>query len=262
MLGCLKLLSFTSYILSGRSKSNSNEHAATVDSTAERAGVSVLMLFTQWPGSALGVWEDCEWNRYQIANPGKDSRFLHQPRTEDVALNSWGLCTLPIISIFPLAVLKVNRYILPGTTLLLWEGDNRYSRFLQNTSVFFPNATTCPYRLRGPPSQLWLNCNRLLRLGRPQGAVTLLRWCEWWYVWEWSTRRGLKPTFYRLPRLWSQWKSSPGVPWWALTFWHRNFLNFFSTPVCKMWIIQEPKKVALWNKRNFEEKEMESVKHV
>jgi len=24
-------------------------------------------------------------------------------------------------------------------------------------------------------------------------------------------------------------------------------------PVCKMWIIQEPKKVALWNKRHFEE---------
>jgi hypothetical protein len=25
-------------------------------------------------------------------------------------------------------------------------------------------------------------------------------------------------------------------------------------PVCKMWIIQEPKKVALWNKRHFEKK--------
>jgi hypothetical protein len=29
-----------------------------------------------------------------------------------------------------------------------------------------------------------------------------------------------------------------------------------------MWIIQEPKKVALLNKRNCEEKEMESVKQV
>jgi hypothetical protein len=29
-----------------------------------------------------------------------------------------------------------------------------------------------------------------------------------------------------------------------------------------MWIIQEPKKVALWNKRHFEEKEMESVQQV
>jgi hypothetical protein len=47
-------------------------------------------------------------------------------------------------------------------------------------------------------------------LGRPQGAVTLLRGCEWWrYVWAWSTRRGLKPKFYRLPRPWSLWGSSP-----------------------------------------------------
>jgi hypothetical protein len=47
-----------------------------------------------------------------------------------------------------------------------------------------------------------------------------------------------------------------------LTFWHRNFFNFLVHPVYKMWIIQEPKKVALWNERHFEEKEMESVQHV
>jgi hypothetical protein len=42
-----------------------------------------------------------------------------------------------------------------------------------------------------------------------------------------------------------------------------EFLKFFlAHPVCKMWIIQEPKKVAVWNKRHFEEKEMESVQHV
>jgi hypothetical protein len=29
-----------------------------------------------------------------------------------------------------------------------------------------------------------------------------------------------------------------------------------------MWVIQEPKKVALLNKLHFEEKEMESVQHV
>jgi hypothetical protein len=29
-----------------------------------------------------------------------------------------------------------------------------------------------------------------------------------------------------------------------------------------MRIIQEPKKVALWNERDFEEKKMESVQHV
>jgi hypothetical protein len=29
-----------------------------------------------------------------------------------------------------------------------------------------------------------------------------------------------------------------------------------------MWIIQEPKKVELWNKRHFEEKKTENVQHV
>jgi hypothetical protein len=41
--------------------------------------------------------------------------------------------------------------------------------------IIFPNATTCPYRLRDPTSWLWLKCNRLLSLGRPMGAVTLSR---------------------------------------------------------------------------------------
>ena len=31
-------------------------------------------------------------------------------------------------------------------------------------------------------------------------------------------------------------------------------IKILAHPVCKMWIIQEPKKVALWNKRHFEEK--------
>ena len=48
----------------------------------------------------------------------------------------------------------------------------------------------------------------------------------------------------------------------SLTFRRRNFLLNFSTPVFKMWIIQELKKVALWNKRHFEEEKTESVQHV
>jgi hypothetical protein len=69
-------------------------------------------------------------------------------------------------------------------------------------------VTTCPYRLRGPPSWLWPKCYRLLSLGRPKDAVTLPRWCEWWYVWAWSAGRGLKPKSYRLTRPWSLWGSS------------------------------------------------------
>ena len=33
-------------------------------------------------------------------------------------------------------------------------------------------------------------------------------------------------------------------------------------PVYKMWIIQEPNKLALWNKLHFEEKKTESIEHV
>ena len=47
-----------------------------------------------------------------------------------------------------------------------------------------------------------------------------------------------------------------------LTFWRRNFLLNFSTPVFKMWIIHKPKKVALWNKRHFEEEKTEIMQHV
>jgi len=40
--------------------------------------------------------------------------------------------------------------------------------------------------------RLWLKCNRLLRLGRPVGAVTLSRWELWWDErWIWGARGGL-----------------------------------------------------------------------
>ena len=49
-----------------------------------------------------------------------------------------------------------------------------------------------------------------------------------------------------------------------LTLWRRNYYYFFnfSTSVYKMWIIQEPKKLAVWNKLHFEEKKTESLEHV
>ena len=61
-------------------------------------------------------------------------------------------------------------------------------------NFFPPNATTCPLRLRGlsPRLRLWLKCNRLLKLGRPVGAVTLSRW-EWWWNerWIWGAKGAL-----------------------------------------------------------------------
>jgi hypothetical protein len=35
-----------------------------------------------------------------------------------------------------------------------------------------------------------------------------------------------------------------------------------SHPVYKMWIIQEPNKLELWNKLHFEEKKMDSIEQV
>jgi hypothetical protein len=47
---------------------------------------------------------------------------------------------------------------------------------------FPPVPPHVPYRLRGLPSRLWPKCNRLFRLGRPWGTVTLCRWGAWWYM--------------------------------------------------------------------------------
>jgi len=63
--------------------------------------------------------------------------------------------------------------------------------------VFFPNATTCPCRLRGPPSWAWQECNWRLRLGRPWGAVRLSWWCVSGDIGGCSARRAFKPKFYQ-----------------------------------------------------------------
>jgi len=48
-----------------------------------------------------------------------------------------------------------------------------------------------------------------------------------------------------------------------LTFWRRNyFFLILALPVYKMWIIEEPNKLELWNKLHFEEENTESLYHV
>ena len=48
-----------------------------------------------------------------------------------------------------------------------------------------------------------------------------------------------------------------------LTFWRRNyFFLILAHSVYKMWIIQEPSKLELWNKLHFKEKKTESIHHV
>ena len=48
----------------------------------------------------------------------------------------------------------------------------------------------------------------------------------------------------------------------SLTFWHRNYFLILAHPVYKMWIIQEPNKLELWNKLYFEDNKTESIYHV
>ena len=47
-----------------------------------------------------------------------------------------------------------------------------------------------------------------------------------------------------------------------LTFWRRISFQILAHPVFKMWVIQKPNKVALWNKRHFEENKMDIIQHV
>jgi hypothetical protein len=48
----------------------------------------------------------------------------------------------------------------------------------------------------------------------------------------------------------------------CLTFWRRNDFFLILAHVYKMWIIQEPNKLELWNKLRFEEDKTESIYHV
>ena len=63
--------------------------------------------------------------------------------------------------------------------------------------------------IRGPPSWAWQKCNRLLRLGRPWGAVSCPT--DVWVVIEEDVVPGgfLNLNSTNLPRSWSPWESSP-----------------------------------------------------
>jgi len=47
-----------------------------------------------------------------------------------------------------------------------------------------------------------------------------------------------------------------------LTFWRLSYILILAHPVYKMWIIQEPNTLELWNKLHFEEKKTENIYHV
>ena len=64
--------------------------------------------------------------------------------------------------------------------------------------------------------------------------------------------RGLLRRYGELSREWNR----------TLTFWRRIFFLILAHPVYKMWIIQEPNTLELWNKLHFEKKITESIYRV
>ena len=96
-------------------------------------------------------------------------------RTPEVSAEVWSILYCFLVNIIILSCVGV-----------IWCQvkcyKNTSSVLILNVFFFFlSNAPHVRDGLRGLPSWAWQKCNRLLRLGRPWGAVTLSRWCEWWY---------------------------------------------------------------------------------
>jgi hypothetical protein len=79
--------------------------------------------------------------------------------------------------VYPLTVLR--KRICAASRRLM---SRLLPHFINIKIVFFKMPPHVPYGLHGFPSRLWPKCNRLLRLGRPWGAVTLSWWGGWWYM--------------------------------------------------------------------------------
>jgi hypothetical protein len=84
-----------------------------------------------------------------------------------------------------------------------------FPNIITNLNICFPMPQPVHRDFVVPASGCGRSVTDFWGRGAHRAQVMLLRLCEWWYVWTWSTRRGLKPKFYRLPRRWSLWGSSP-----------------------------------------------------
>jgi hypothetical protein len=74
---------------------------------------------------------------------------------------------------------------------------------INHIHFFWPVSPHVHYGLGGLPSRLRPKCNRLMRMGRTWGAVTLTRWGGWWYIHTFSSTK--LPDY----RAWSPCESSP-----------------------------------------------------
>jgi hypothetical protein len=100
--------------------------------------------------------------------------------TEEESVVQWSFAGALFYSIIVITtigkqqILKVSfSTVVPPYPLIQLSTVYRRPQKKKIKSFFNPVAPHVPYGLRGLPSRLWPNCNRLLRLGRPSGAVTL-----------------------------------------------------------------------------------------
>jgi hypothetical protein len=71
--------------------------------------------------------------------------------------------------------------VVPAQRIGVWKFRKHF--------FFLPMQPHVLYGLHGLPSRLWPKCNRLLRLGRPWGAV-MLSLCRWMVIQEHEVPRG------------------------------------------------------------------------
>ena len=89
------------------------------------------------------------------------------------------------------SVAVTTKYLHRKKICIFNSATNFYQQVGQTQDFFLLMPPHVHTKFHGPPSWLWRKCNRLLRLGRLWGAVTLSRWCEGWYIGKWGARRGL-----------------------------------------------------------------------
>ena len=115
----------------------------------------------------------------------------------DIFVSCIFLCV--ITTLHHLTEFQTSHTVTSFRTLCQWGAGVRHSSHVDIPS-WFSIFVHCHHMsfcgLRGPPSWTWQECNRLLRLGRSSGAVTLSRWCVSGDRGGCSARRGLKPKFY------------------------------------------------------------------
>jgi hypothetical protein len=123
--------------------------------------------------------------------------------TKGDAFNYFHIYINNLLMCFPYHVIVVN--VRKFIVLFVWGLMYVHCIIPTSAAIYiFPMPPHVPYGLRGLPSRLWPKCNRLLRLGRPWGAVMLSRWGGWWYM---NMKYQEGPT--KLPRPRPPWKSSP-----------------------------------------------------